>query len=52
MIKAKCTKCNFKLNKHRWEHMIYAIYKLGANAGKEICPKCKKEGLKIDFGER
>ncbi len=51
MIKIKCKYCNYKLEKHRWEHIIAAVRKQGGHAGKNICPECKAKGLRLDWGK-
>lgn len=51
MIKVKCKYCDYKLEKHRWEHIVYTIRKQGGHVGKNICPGCKKEGLRLDWGK-
>jgi len=51
MIKVKCKYCDYKLEKHRWEHIVYTIRKQGGHAGKNICPNCKREGLRLDWGK-
>ena len=39
------------MEKPRWEHIIYTVRKQGGCIGKNICPGCKKEGLRFDWGE-
>lgn len=51
MIKVKCKYCDYKLEKPRWEHIIYTVRKQGGCIGKNICPGCKKKGLELDWGE-
>lgn len=51
MIKVKCKYCDYRIEKHRWEHIIAVIRKEGGHAGKNICPSCKKKGLRLDWGE-
>lgn len=51
MIKGKCKYCSYKVEKPRWEHIIYTVRKQGGCIGKNICPGCKKEGLRLDWGE-
>lgn len=51
MIKVKCKYCSYKVQKPKWEHIIYAIRKDGGNALKNICPRCKQDGLVFDWGE-
>lgn|GEM_PF-2562223 len=52
MTKAECKYCDYKVEKPRWEHIISAIKSQGGHAGGNICPKCKKNGLEFDWGER
>lgn len=47
-MKAYCD-CGFEIEKPQWEHLVYAIWKQGGHAGRNICPKCKKERLEFDF---
>lgn len=51
MIKVKCKYCDYKLEKPRWEHIVYVIRKQGGDIRHNICPVCKREGLEIDWGE-
>ncbi len=51
MIKGKCKYCSYKVEKPRWEHIIYTVRKQGGCIGKNICPGCKKKGLELDWGE-
>ncbi len=51
MIKVKCKYCDYELEKPRWEHIIHTIRKQGGDALKNICPECKQEGLRFDWGE-
>ena len=51
MIKVKCKYCDYKLEKPRWEHIIHTIRKQGGNVGKNICPRCKRDELRLDWGE-
>lgn len=51
MIKIKCKYCDYRIEKHRWEHIISTIRKQGGNVGKNICPECKAKGLRLDWGE-
>jgi hypothetical protein len=51
MIKGKCKYCDYELEKPRWEHIIYTIRKNGGDALKNICPRCKEEGLVLDWSQ-
>ena len=51
MIKVKCKYCSYKVEKPRWEHIIYAVRKDGGCIRYNICPTCKREGLELDWGE-
>lgn len=51
MIKVKCKYCDYRIEKHRWEHIVYTIRKQGGNIGKNICPRCGKDGLRLDWGK-
>lgn len=51
MIKVKCKHCRYKVEKPRWEHIIYAVRKQGGCIRKNICPRCKQDGLVFDWGE-
>ncbi|GFN35801.1 hypothetical protein [Tepidimicrobium xylanilyticum] len=51
MIKVKCKYCRYKIEKPRWEHIVAQIRRDGGNIGKNICPSCKKKGLRLDWGD-
>ena len=51
MIKVKCKYCSYKIEKPRWEHIIYTVRKQGGDILKNVCPGCKKKGLELDWGE-
>lgn len=48
-MKAYCKKCKTKIEKPKWEHLIYAIYKAGGHAGENKCPGCKNKTLEFSF---
>lgn len=62
MIKVECTnekyigdgefeRCDYILIKPKWEHILNTLYRTGGHAGKNTCPKCKKNTLNIKFGD-
>ena len=39
------------LEKPQWEHIVNSLHKQGGHAGKDICPGCKRNTLKFDYGK-